>query len=87
MGKKDQNKKFQMTDQLINEIINLVDNNDEKKLRNKFDELHHADVAEILEELHFDQATYIIKLLDSEETSDILMELDDDYREKILKNL
>tara|TARA_B100002049_G_scaffold100542_1_gene74195 strand:- start:613 stop:1983 length:1371 start_codon:yes stop_codon:yes gene_type:complete len=87
LGKKDQNKKFQMTDQLINEIINLVDNNDEKKLRNKFDELHHADVAEILEELHFDQATYIIKLLDSEETSDILMELDDDYREKILKNL
>ena len=76
-----------MTDQLINEIINLVDNNDEKKLRNKFDELHHADVAEILEELHFDQATYIIKLLDSEETSDILMELDDYYREKILKNL
>tara|TARA_B100000953_G_scaffold167591_1_gene138079 strand:+ start:350 stop:1720 length:1371 start_codon:yes stop_codon:yes gene_type:complete len=87
LGEKDQNKKFQMTDQLINEIINLVDNNDEKKLRNKFDELHHADVAEILEELHFDQATYIIKLLDSEETSDILMELDDDYREKILKNL
>jgi len=87
LGKKDQNKKFQITDQLINEIINLVDSNDEKKLRNKFDELHHADIAEILEELHFDQATHIIKLLDSEETSDILMELDDDYREKILKNL
>lgn len=87
MRKKDQNKKFQITDQLINEIVNLVDSNDENKLRNKFDELHHADVAEILEELNFDQATYIIKLLDSEETSDILMELDDDYREKILKNL
>jgi len=87
LRKKDQNKKFQITDQLINEIVNLVDSNDENKLRNKFDELHHADVAEILEELHFDQATYIIKLLDSEETSDILMELDDDYREKILKNL
>jgi len=87
LGEKDQNKKFQITDQLINEIINLVDSNDKKKLRNKFDELHHADVAEILEELHFDQATHIIKLLDSEETSDILMELDDDYREKILKNL
>ena len=87
MEEKDQNKKFQITDQLINEIINLVDSNDEKKLRNKFDELHHADVAKILEELHFDQATHIIKLLDSEETSDILMELDDDYREKILKNL
>ena len=87
MRKKNQNKKFQITDQLINEIVNLLDSNDENKLRNKFDELHHADVAEILEELHFDQATYIIKLLDSEETSDILIELDDDYREKILKNL
>ena len=87
MRKKDQNKKFQITDQLINEIVNLVDSNDENKLRNKFDELHHADVAEILEKLHIDQATYIIKLLDSEDTSDILMELDDDYREKILKNL
>jgi len=87
LRKKDQNKKFQITDQLINEIVNLVDSNDENKLRNKFDELHHADVAEILEKLHIDQATYIIKLLDSEDTSDILMELDDDYREKILKNL
>ena len=87
MGEKDQNKKFQITDQLINEIINLIDNNDNKKLRDSFNDLHHADVAEILEELHFDQATYIIKLLDSEETSDILMELDDDYRERILNNL
>ncbi len=87
MGEKDQNKKFQITDQLINEIINLIDNNDNKKLRDSFNNLHHADVAEILEELHFDQATYIIKLLDSEETSDILMELDDDYRERILNNL
>jgi len=87
LEKKDQNKKFQITNQLINEVINLVVSNNEKKLRNIFNELHHADVAEILEELNFGQATYIIKLLDSEKTSDVLMELDDDYREKILKNL
>lgn len=87
MEKKDQNKKFQITNQLINEVINLVVSNNEKKLRNIFNELHHADVAEILEELNFGQATYIIKLLDSKKTSDVLMELDDDYREKILKNL
>ena len=87
MEKKDQNKKFQTTNQLINEVIKLVVSNNEKKLRNIFNELHHADVAEILEELNFGQATYIIKLLDSKKTSDVLMELDDDYREKILKNL
>ena len=63
MRKKNQNKKFQITDQLINEIVNLVDSNDENKLRNKFDELHHADVAEILEKLYIDQATYILSLI------------------------
>jgi len=84
---KDQNKKFQLTENFIQEIIDLINNNDDKKLSNSFVEIHHADIAEILEELDFSNATYIIKLLDSEKTSDVLMELDDDYREKILKNL
>ena len=87
MKNKDQNKKFQLTENFIQEIIDLINNNDDKKLSNSFVEIHHADIAEILEELDFSNATYIIKLLDSEKTSDVLMELDDDYREKILKNL
>ena len=87
MKKKDQNKKFQLTENFIQEIIDLINNNDDKKLSKSFVEIHHADIAEILEELDFRNAIYIIKLLDSEKTSDVLMELDDDYREKILKNL
>ena len=87
MKNKDQNKKFQLSENFIQEIIDLINNNDDKKLSNSFVEIHHADIAEILEELDFNNATYIIKLLDSEKTSDVLMELDDDYREKILKNL
>ena len=87
MKNKDQNKKFQLTENFIQEIIDLINNNDDKKLSKSFVEIHHADIAEILEELDFSNATYIIKLLDSEKTSDVLMELDDDYREKILKNL
>ena len=87
MKNKDQNIKFQLSENFIQEIIDLINNNDDKKLSNSFAEIHHADIAEILEELDFTNATYIIKLLDSEKTSDVLMELDDDYREKILKNL
>ena len=87
MKKKDQNKKFQLTENFIQEIIDLINNNDDKKLSKSFVEIHHADIAEILEELDFRNTIYIIKLLDSEKTSDVLMELDDDYREKILKNL
>lgn len=78
MKKTDQNNKFQINDELIDNIINLIDNSDNKRILKNFNELHHADIAEILEELTSDQATYIIKLLDSEKTSDILMELDDD---------
>ena len=87
MKKTDQNNKFQINDELIDNIINLIDNSDNKRILKNFNELHHADIAEILEELTSEQATYIIKLLDSEKTSDILMELDDDDRERILNNL
>ena len=87
MKKTDQNKKFQISDELIDNIVSLINNSSNKKLLEIFNEFHHADIAEILEELKSKQATYIIKLLDSEKTSDILMELDDDYREKILNNL
>ena len=87
MKKTDQNNKFQINDELIDNIINLIDNSDNKRILKNFNELHHADIAEILEELTSDQATYIIKLLDSEKTSEILMELDDDDRERILNNL
>ena len=56
-------------------------------LLTKLNELHHADIAEILEELNVDQSIYIIKLLESDKTSEILMELDEDFREQILNNL
>jgi len=87
LKKTDQNKKFQINDELIDHIIDLIDSSNDEKLLRTFNDLHHADIAEILEELISDQATYIIKLLDSEKTSDILMELDDDNRERILNNL
>jgi magnesium transporter len=50
-------------------------------------DLHHADIAEILDELDFNEATYIFKVLDSDKTAEILLELDDDLRENILSRL
>ena len=87
MKKKDQNNKFQISNELLDKILSLISSSNDKKLLELFNELHHADIAEILEELSSEHTIYIIKLLDSEKTSDVLMELDDDYREKILKNL
>ena len=87
MNNTETNTKFKLTDFLIKQVIDLIINKDDTSLLNKFNDLHHADIAEILEQLNFDQATYIIKLLESDKTSEVLMELDDDFREQILKNL
>ncbi len=78
---------FQISPELIEKIEQLVEENNDKELLLHLEDLHHADIAEILDELNLDEATYIIKLLDSEKTSEVLMELDEDDREKILNNL
>lgn len=78
---------FQISDELIDKVEQLIISGENKQLLEFLDDFHYADIAEILDELNFDQAIYIIKLLDSETTSDTLKELDEDLREKILQNL
>ena len=87
LNKVEKNIKFELTDLLINQVIDLVNSNQDALLLDKLNELVLADIAEILEELNVDQCTYIIKLLESDKTSEILMELDEDFREQILNNL
>ncbi|MEO1031512.1 MAG: magnesium transporter [Bacteroidota bacterium] len=81
------NIQFQLTDELIEKVEILVEDQNDKALKTLLNEFHYADIAEILDELDLDDAIYVIKLLDSETTSDVLTELDEDNREKILKNL
>ncbi len=87
MEENKENIKFQISDELISSVEQLIDSKKDEATLELLNEFHHADIAEILEELNFEQAIYVIKLLDSELTSDILMELDEDDREKILQNL
>jgi magnesium transporter len=82
-----ENIKFQISEELIEEVTHLIDSKHDADTLELLSDYHHADIAEILEELNLEQATYVIKLLDSELTSDVLMELDEDDREKILENL
>nr|WP_299070870.1 magnesium transporter [uncultured Allomuricauda sp.] len=78
---------FKLTDELLEQIQQLIAEKKNADLRLMMKEFHYADIAEIAEELTKDEATYLIKLLDSEKTSDILAEMDEDLRESILKNL
>ncbi|WP_461532492.1 magnesium transporter [Sinomicrobium sp.] len=78
---------FKLSDELLEQIEQLVADKNNSGLLNILNELHYADIAEIINELNLDEATYLIKLLDSEKTSETLTELDEDVRERILKNL
>lgn len=78
---------FQLTDDFIEQVEQLIAKNDGDGLKALLHDFHFADVAELLQELDTSEATYIVKLLDSEITSEILIELDDDFRERILDQL
>ncbi len=78
---------FKISKELIQQLEQLILSKDDKQLEVLLNDLHHADIAEILDELDFNEATYIFKVLDSEKTAEILLELEDDLRENILSRL
>ena len=78
---------FEITSELLANITSYIEVSNDTAIVALFEEMHYADIAEILDELSFDNVVYIIKLLDSEKTSAVLMELDEDIREKTLQNL
>ncbi|MFC6859984.1 magnesium transporter [Zunongwangia atlantica] len=78
---------FQISNELIEKIQFLIEQKNDEELLLHLDDVHHADIAEIITELSLDEATYLVKLLDSEKTSEALMELEEGVRERILETL
>lgn len=78
---------FQISKKLIERIEQLVEEKNNAELKLHLEELHHADIADILDEISLDDATYVIKLLGSHKTAEVLMELSEVDRDKIFNNL
>jgi len=78
---------FKVSKEFIHQLEEHIVNKNDNELEVLLNDLHHADIAEILEELEFDEATYIFKVLDSDKTAEILLELEEDLRENILSRL
>jgi len=78
---------FQLTDELIKKIADLISAENNSTLKKLVKDIHFADMADIINLLNEEQGIYLIKLFDSEKTSEILTELDENVREKILKAL
>ncbi|TYP99755.1 Mg2+ transporter MgtE [Tenacibaculum adriaticum] len=78
---------FDITKELLENVSELISNQKDTALSELFLDVHHADIAEVLDDLSFDEAVYIIRLLDSETTAEVLLDVDDEVREKIFEQL
>jgi len=77
----------EITAELIQEISEQIGRKDTSKLQDLIDDLHVADIAEILEELSISDAQFLYQFIAEEKSAEILVELDDDLREDLLADL
>ena len=79
--------RFKIDENSINKIRILIEQKRKKEIIKISNELHFADIAEILNELSIDHAIYFVKNIESEKSADALAELNEDLLEKILEKL
>ncbi|WP_313808347.1 magnesium transporter [Flavobacterium sp.] len=78
---------FKISREFLAQVEQLISENRAQELETLLQDIHFADIAEIMEELDDYEASYVFKILDSEQTAEALLELDEEVREKILRNL
>ena len=77
----------EITKQFIDDVQQLIGEKNNDSLLVLLEDVHYADIAEVIEELYIEDAIYLIRLLESDVTSEVIAELDEDVREKILREL
>ena len=78
---------FELTKEFISDISNAINKGDRHFIVSHVNELHPADIAEIMDYVNLQEAQYIYELLDEEQAADVLVEIDEDVRDKFLASL
>ena len=69
-------------------LKSLIEAQNSKELISRIEELHIADIAEIIEDVSLENAKYLFELIsDEEKSAAVLVELEDDIREELLEGL
>ncbi|GAB3969493.1 magnesium transporter [Spirosoma terrae] len=76
---------FELTQDYLDHIQQLIDTSDDTTLRAEMDELYPADISGILYELEPEPAHYLLSLLDKSVGAEILANLDPTDRTSLLK--
>ena len=78
---------FKISKEFIQEIEGFIAEKNEREILRRLEDIHFADIAELMNELDGEDAGYLFRIIESEISSEILLELDEEVREKILNNL
>ncbi len=71
----------------VEEIRELIESKNRQAILDSTQDLHPADIAEILAALTLEEAMFVYQLFDSERASDVLVEIPDDERNQLLRTL
>lgn len=78
---------FELNREYIEQLKELIAEARKKEVAALMEDLHPADIAEVMDDLNIDEAKFIYLLLDGEKASDVLIEIDEDDRRRFLKVL
>lgn len=78
---------FELTKDFIDDLHDLIKQEQEDKILRILDEIHLADIADIIEELELRSASFLFSLLAEETAAEVLIHLDEDAKERLLKTL
>jgi Mg2+ transporter (mgtE) len=74
----------EITKDFIGVLVEKINEQNAKAVKEMLDGLHPADIAELFDELSTKEQSFVIDLLENETSADILLELEEDDRKKIL---
>lgn len=77
----------ELTKEFLDRIQLMIANDDAIAIVKELQELHPADIADLLESLNTDEALFVFELISDEISSDVLIEFDEDFRQKFIKKL
>ncbi|MBN2636477.1 MAG: magnesium transporter [Prolixibacteraceae bacterium] len=79
--------KFENPREYVEPIKEFIASNNEQAVKEIVNDLHPADIAEIMDDLTMDEAKFIYMLLEGEKASDVLVEIPENDRRRFLNVL
>lgn len=78
---------FELNKEYLDEVKACLQDNLDAPLLHELNQLHPADIAEVIEELEDDQAITLFSTLDNEVATLVLVELEEDSRQNLMDSL